>query len=158
MTAWTCNHCASEQTHDAYCQACDRARYASFEIMLCEHILEHIADARDSGTELDALGVLKLMNARPCYARINGGQGFQLSFIASRMRLLARDTRAEARRIFDAHASRMALNIVQTGDVKDQIAVMKGRQVLGDVVEVRGEQVTRHIVELHEGPPPKRET
>lgn len=155
--AWTCEHCRSEQTHETYCEACERARFASWDVQVSEHVLEHFADAEADGTVLSPLDMQKLMNARPCYARMNYGNGFALTFIAQRMRLLTTDTRALARRIFDMHAARMALNVVHNGDTKDHISVLKGRQVLGDVVEHKGDIVTRHVVELHEGPPPKRE-
>lgn len=149
---WTCPTCQSEQTHELWCESCDYARFASWDIMVSEHVLEHIADG--IATPFD---IQKAMNARPCYARVNGGQGFALPFIAQRIRLLTNDTSALARGLLKAQAHIMALNVVKHGDTKDHVAALKGIQVLGDVVEHKGETVTRHIVELHEGPPPKRE-
>jgi ribosomal protein L37AE/L43A len=112
-------------------------------------VLEHLADGLS-----EPLAVLRAMQERPCYAKLR--PGLDLSFIAQQMRLVTVDTTALARAIFKARASRTALEVLETGDAKDKIQVLRGIQVLGDVVEVKGETVTRHVVELHEGPPPKR--
>lgn len=78
-------------------------------------------------------------------------------FVARQMRLLTKDTTVLARQIAKARAARTMLEVLETGDTKDKIAVLRGTQVLGDVVDVKVDQVTRHVVELHEGPPPKPE-
>ncbi len=116
--------------------------------MVAEHVAEHL----EAGM-LDALEVLAAMQARPCYALVT----FTPQFISQQMRLLTKDTTALARQLAKARAARTMLEVLETGDTKDKIQVMRGIQVLGDVVEVRGETVTRHVVELHEGPPPARE-
>ncbi len=146
--AWTCPHCQSEQTHELVCQTCERARYASWAIATAEHITEHLTDGLATPLE-----VLTAMQARPCYQSAQ----LSLAFIAQQMRLLTKDTTTLARQIAKARASRTMLSVLEHGDTKDQIAVLKGIQVLGDVVEHKGEVVTRHVVELHEGAPPKRE-
>ena len=155
MTAWTCPHCQSKQTHDAWCEAChDKgvyiARYQSWDVQISEHVLEHIADGLSTPLEIQ-----KAMNVRSCYANVRGG--FQLQFIAQRIRLLTNDTTSLARGLLKARAASMALDVIERGDTKDKLAALKGIQVLGDVVEHKGDIVTRHVVELHEGPPPKRE-
>lgn len=157
MTEWTCPHCQSKQTHELVCEACDRSRYASFEIQVCEHILEHIADGAEAGIVVSALDVLKAMNARPCYARINSGQGFQISYIQSRMRAVTRDTTPLARAIFKAKAANAALRIMEHGTPSELINAMAkwGPETNAEHVETKVDQVTRHVVELHEGPPPK---
>jgi len=146
---WHCPSCLTDQTHEAYCQTegCHAPRYASWAIQFAEHICEHLADG-----ESEPLAVLKLMQARPCYAKAQ----LQLNFIAQQMRLLTKDTTALARQIAKARSSRVMLQVLETGDTKDKIAVLKGIQVLGDVVEHKGDIVTRHIVELHDGPPPEK--
>jgi hypothetical protein len=73
------------------------------------------------------------------------------------MRLLTKDTTALARQIAKARSSRTMLEVLERGDTKDKIAVLKGIQVLGEVVEHKGELITKHVVELHEGPPPRRD-
>jgi hypothetical protein len=73
------------------------------------------------------------------------------------MRLLTKDTTTLARQIAKARASRTMLEVLETGDSKDTLAVLKGIQVLGDVVEHKGEVTTRFVVETHEGAPPRRE-
>jgi hypothetical protein len=149
MPPWTCAHCASEQTHERYCCACERPRFVSWAIQVAEHITEHLADGLATPLE-----VLEAMQVRPCY----GSFSFTLAFIAQQMRLLTKDTTTLARQIAKARASRTMLEVLEHGDTKDKIAVMKGIQVLGEVVEHKGELITKHIVELHEGPPPGRET
>jgi hypothetical protein len=144
---WTCPHCASAQTDEVICRSCERPRYASWAIQCAEHITEHLADGLSTPLE-----VLAAMQARPCYQRST----LTLQFIASQMRLLTVDTTVLARQIAKARASRVMLDVLETGDAKDKIAVLKGIQVLGDVVEHKGEVVTRHVVELHEGPPPEK--
>ena len=121
-------------------------RYASRAIQFAEHVLEHLADGLATPLE-----VLKAMQARPCYVRMK----LDLDFIARQMRLLTVDTTALARQIAKARASRVMLDVLETGDTKDKIAVLKGIQVLGDVVEHKVDAVTRHVVGLHEGPAPK---
>lgn len=145
---WTCASCASEQTHEVLCENCDRPR-GTFAVIVAEHIGEHLADGI-----AEPLEMLKAMNARPCWSRIDGGRGFTLSFIAQQMRLLTKDTTALARQIAKARASRTMLDVLETGDTKDKLAVLKGIQVLGDVVEHKGEVTTRFVVETHEGSPP----
>lgn len=125
-TTWTCEHCRLEHIDraDVACPKCDRSRYASFEIQVCEHILEHIADGAEAGIVVSALDVLKAMNARPCYARINSGQGFQISYIQSRMRAVTRDTTPLARAIFKAKAANAALRIMEHGTPSELINAM----------------------------------
>lgn len=114
--------------------------------MVAAHVTEHISDGLSAPLE-----VLTAMEARGCYARA----GLTLAFIAQQMRLLTKDTTALARQIAKARASRTMLEVLETGDTKDKIAVLKGVQVLGEVVEHKVDQTTRFIVETHEGPPPK---
>jgi hypothetical protein len=139
--AWTCQYCQDpEQTHDRVCQVCEQPRFASWAIQVAEHVLEHLADGL-----AEPLDVLKAMQARTCYAK----GGLSLSFIAQQMRLLTKDTSTLARQIAKARSSRTMLEVLETGDTKDKIAVLKGIQVLGDVVEHKGEVATvvRHIYE-----------
>ena len=145
MTAWTCPHCRTEQTHEVYCPACETARYPSWAIQVAQHVTEHLADGIS-----EPLAMLEAMQGRPCYQRTE----LSLQFIASQMRLLTKDTTSLARQIAKARSSRVMLEVLETGDTKDKIQVLRGIQVLGDVVEHKGEVVTRHVVELHEGPPP----
>lgn len=144
--AWTCNHCGAEQTNDRRCEACERPRFASWAIQVAEHVTEHLADGL-----VEPLDVLKAMSARPCYAKAN----LTLAFVAQQMRLLTKDTTTLARQIAKARSSRTMLEVLETGDTKDKIAVLKGIQVLGDVVEHTGEVTTRFVVETHAGAPPK---
>lgn len=143
---WTCAHCQSTQTDNRWCHACQTPRYATFAIQVAHHVLEHLQDGLS-----EPLAILEAMQARPCYVKVS----LELSFIAQQMRLLTKDTTTLARQIAKARASRVMLEVLETGDTKDKVAVLKGIQVLGDVVEVKGETITRHVVELHEGPPPK---
>lgn len=145
---WTCPWCSAEQTHEAYCEACHRPRYATWAIQCAEHVTEHLADGLS-----EPLAVLQAMQARPCYQRFE----FTLAFIAQQMRLLTKDTTTLARQIAKARASRTMLEVLETGDSKDKLAVLKGIQVLGDVVEHKGEVTTRFVVETHEGAPPRQE-
>lgn len=147
-TAWTCAHCLSEQTHETFCPDCEIARYPSQAVQIAAHVTEHLADGLSTPFE-----VLTAMTARPCYQR----RELTLAFIASQIRLLTVDTTRLARDIIKARSSRLALDVCETGDTKDKLALLKGVQVLGDVVEHKGDIVTRHVVELHEGPPPNRE-
>lgn len=149
MTPWTCDACQAEQTDDATCQSCGASRFPTWEIQVCEHLLEHLADGLTV-----PLDVLKAMNARACYARIRGG--FQLEFISRKLRLLTSDTTTIARALLKAEAARMALNVARNGDTKDHLAALKGIQVLGDVVEHKVDQTTRFVVETHPGPPPAK--
>lgn len=146
---WHCPTCDSEQTHESACEQCGAQRFQTRAVQIARHILEHFADGI-----VEPIDMLEAMNARTCYANVRGG--FQLQFIASQMRLLTRDTSHFARALLKAKADIMALNVIEHGDTKDHIAALKGIQVLGEVVEHKGDLVTRHVVELHEGPPPKR--
>ena len=147
-TTWTCDACQTEQIDQRFCQSCARPRYASWAIQVAEHVTEHIADGLATPLE-----VLEAMQARECYAHVP----FRLSFIAQQMRLLTKDTTTLARQIAKARASRTMLEVLETGDAKDKIQVMRGIQVLGDVVEHKVDQVTRFVVETHDGAPPKGE-
>lgn len=146
--AWTCESCRSEQTHDVWCEDCHRARYPTFAIQLAEHVLEHLSDGLT-----EPLDVLKAMSARTCY------KPWQLTLaqIAQQMRLLTKDTTALAREIAKARSARVTLDVLETGEHKDQIAVLKGWGVMTDTLKHEGELITRHVVELHDGPPPKGE-
>lgn len=148
MSNWECPSCRAEQTHEVYCPACHQPRYASWAIQVAQHVSEHLADGL-----CEPLAVLEALQARPCYER----HAFSLAFVAQQMRLLTKDTTALARQIAKARSSRTMLEVLETGDTKDKIAVLKGIQVLGDVVEHKGETITRHVVELYEGPPPSGE-
>lgn len=108
--------------------------------MVAEHVLEHLADGI-----IEPLEVLKAMQARPCYAKTP----LQLNFIAQQIRLLTKDTTKIARDLAKARAVPMMLNVLERGDTKDQLAVLKGIQVLGDVVEHKGEvsTVVKHVYE-----------
>lgn len=144
---WTCDHCRAEQVHDTRCLACEQPRFVAWAIQIAEHVLEHIADGAS-----DPLAVLVALKARPCYLKAD----LSLAFIAQQMRLLTKDTTTLARQIAKARASRTMLEVLETGDSKDKLAVLKGIQVLGDVVEHKGEVTTRFVVETHPGPPPER--
>lgn len=148
MTAWTCPFCRLEQTAETHCQACHAARYATWAIQVAEHVTEHLSDGLS-----EPLDILTAMQARPCYVHVT----FSLAFIAQQMRLLTKDTTTLARQIAKARSSRTMLEVLETGDAKDKIAVLKGIQVLGEVVEHKGEVTTRFVVETHEGAPPRRE-
>ena len=147
---WTCPNCRTE-ADDAtmFCFACDRPRYASWAIQVAEHVLEHIEDGLT-----EPLAVLKAMQERVCYAK----GGLTLAFVAQQMRLLTKDTTTIARALLKARAANMALRASHDGASEATLlGLLKGIQVLGDVVEHKGDFVTRHVVELHDGPPPKRE-
>jgi hypothetical protein len=148
VNPWTCPHCQIEQTHETFCPSCDTARYPSQAIQIAAHVTEHLADGLSTPLE-----VLTAMTARPCYER----RELTLAFIAQQMRLLTKDTTSLARQIAKARASRTMLEVLEHGDTKDKIQVMRGIQVLGDVVEHKGEVTTRFVVETHEGAPPRRE-
>lgn len=120
----------------------------SWAIQVAEHVTEHLSDGLN-----EPLEVLTAMQERPCYTTAQ----FTLAFIAQQMRLLTKDTTTLARQIAKARSSRMMLEVIETGDAKDKIAVLKGIQVLGDVVEHKGEVTTRFVVETHEGAPPRTE-
>jgi hypothetical protein len=143
---WTCDGCGIEQVSDTHCQSCNRPRFSAWAIQIAEHVLEHISDGAR-----DPLTVLKALKERPCYVKAD----LSLAFIAQQMRLLTKDTTTLARQIAKARSSRTMLEVLETGDAKDKIAVLKGIQVLGDVVEHKGEVTTRFVVETHEGGPPK---
>ncbi len=149
--AWTCADCRTKHETDGLCcSACYAPRYASWAIMVASHVVEHLGDGL-----VEPLAVLEAMQARPCYARVD----LSLAFIAQQMRLLTKDTTALARAIVKARSSRTMLEVLETGDTKDKIAVLAkwGPETNAEHVEHKGETVTRHVVELHEGPPPKRE-
>ena len=146
QTAWTCDHCQSQQVQETHCASCERPRFASWAIQVAEHVTEHLADGLS-----EPLDVLTAMQMRRCYAQVN----FTLAFIAQQMRLLTKDTTTLARQIAKARASRTMLEVLETGDSKDKLAVLKGIQVLGDVVQHKVDQVTRFVVETHDGAPPK---
>lgn len=114
--------------------------------MVAEHIAEHILEGMT-----DPVAVLAAMEARGVYKT-----ALTPTFIAQQMRLLTKDTTTLARQIAKARASRVMLDVLETGDAKDKIAVLRGIQVLGDVVEHKGEVTTRFVVETHEGAPPKQ--
>ena len=144
---WTCPHCQTLQASETHCVECHAARFASWAIQVAEHVTEHLADGL-----VEPLDVLKALQDRPCYR----GRELSLGFVAQQIRLLTKDTTALARQIAKARASRIMLDVLETGDSKDKLAVLKGIQVLGEVVEHKGEVITKHVVELHEGPPPAR--
>lgn len=148
VSSWTCPHCQQPQTHDVLCLTCERPRFSSWAIQVAEHVAEHLADGLN-----EPIDVLTAMQARLCYRTVP----LELTFIAQQMRLLTKDTTALARQIAKARAARTMLEVLEHGDMKDKTAVLKGIQVLGDVVEHKVDQVTRHVVELHEGPAPKHE-
>src|SRR5215471_16650878 len=120
IATWTCKHCGVEHADRdrpiQFCAACERARFASFEIQLCEHILEHMADGI-----LDPLGVLTALKERPCYAKTP----IAITTVASRIRILTRDTRKEARELVRGHSSRMMLDVINNGDAKDKLQALK---------------------------------
>ena len=148
MADETCPSCFGPLRQDLlWCPACQKPKYASWAIQLAEHVLEHLADG-----ETEPLGVLRAMMDRPCYQR--HAYQLTLSLIAQQMRLLTRDTTQLARQLAKARAARTMLEVLETGDTKDKIAVMKGIQVLGDVVEHTGEVTTRFVIETHDTPPP----
>lgn len=137
---WVCAHCAEPQTNDRYCEACESPRFASWAIQIAEHVLEHISDGL-----ADPLDVLKALKARPCYLKAD----LSLAFIAQQMRLLTKDTTTLARQIAKARAARTMLEVLEHGDMKDKTAILKGIQVLGDVVEHKGSVQTTvtHVYE-----------
>lgn len=146
-SVWTCAHCLAVlgDTDALICSECEAPRYASWAIQLAEHVLEHLADGLS-----EPLEVLRAMQARRCYKRFTG---LTLALMAQQMRLLTRDTTAIARSLAKARASRMMLEVCETGDLKDKIAVLKGIQVLGDVVTHQGEVTQRVVYELHDTAP-----
>jgi hypothetical protein len=146
---WTCPYCRAEQTHDAWCEACSIGRYPTWEIQFAHHVLEHLQDGLT-----EPLSILEAMQDRPCYRT----RQLDLGGIARHIRLLTKDTSQIARDLLKARAANMALRASADGASEATlVALLKGIQVLGDVVEHKGEMITKHIVELHEGPPPKRE-
>ena len=145
---WTCPACQNQQERapETICPLCLTPLYATWAIMVAHHVLEHIQDGLATPLE-----ILEAMSARPCYKNTR----LELQFIAQQIRLLTKSTKSLARELFEARAAVMALNVVNNGDTKDHLQALKGIQVLGDVVEHKVDAVTRHVVELHEGPPPK---
>src|SRR5262245_55726466 len=154
MTPWTCDHCRAEQTDDTHCQVCHAARYSSWDVQLSRHVLEHIADGLDV-----PLDVQEALNARPCYARVNGGRGFALQFVVSRMRMLTRDTTAIAQALVKARSAPLMLEAMAAGSAADKIRILEkwGPKTNADTVEHTGKVITSHVVELVDGPPPKGE-
>ncbi len=146
MTPWLCPHCRTEQTHEVLCQACYASRYASWAIQVAVHVTEHLADGLATPLE-----VLQAMQARECYANAQ----MTLQFIASQIRLLTVDTTRLARDLAKARASRMMLEVMTEGDTKDKIQVMRGIQVLGDVVEHKGNVATT-VTHVYEDARPKQ--
>jgi len=142
---WPCPRCQSEQTHDTHCQNCDQPRFQWFEEQICRHILEHIEDGISEPLEM-----FTALKDRPCYASWPGS----VAQVARYMRLLTKDTKLLAGQIADAHAARMMLDVVHHGDTKDKIAILKGRQVLGDTIkhDIQGTTVVKHVYETE---PPK---
>jgi len=148
---WTCEPCGFvEQSNEALvCAAGAHLRYPSFAVMVAEHVLECLADGLS-----EPLAVLKALQGRE--PPIKAYRELTLAFTAQQMRLLTKDTTTLARQIAKAQAARTMLQVLEHGDTKDKIAVLKGVQVLGDVVEHKGEVTTRFVVETHEGAPPVR--
>ena len=129
------------------CAICGAVRYASFVLMLADHVLQCI------GAGLaDPVAVLAVLQAKPIAAY----RSLTLANVVQQMRLLTVDTTAIARQIAKARAASIMLDVLEHGDTKDKLAILKGTQVLGDVVEHRGEVTTRFVVETHDGPPPQR--
>lgn len=150
MNPWKCEQCGAEQTHEQWCEACHKARFQSWDIMVSEHVLEHIADGLATPLE-----VQKAMNARPCYARIRGG--FELRYIVQRIRMLTNDTTDLARKLMRAQSAKLALEAMAQATPSDKIRILEkwGPVVNTEYTETKVDAVTRHVVELHEGPPPR---
>lgn len=140
---WTCAYCQSEQTHEVVCQDCHAGRFANWSIQFSTHILEEIADGAS-----EPFDIQQRLVTRPCYAR--NVHNITLELVARYCRLLTKDTTAFARDLLKARASRMALEVSEPGgERKDIIQVLKGIQVLGDVVEHKGEvqTIVKHVYE-----------
>ena len=131
----------------ASCQRCGTPRNSTWAIMLAEHIIALM----DEGV-VDTLEMLARLQDSGRYL-----VQFTPQYVAQQMRLVTRDTTQLARQLAKARAARTMLEVLETGDTKDKIQVMRGIQVLGDVVEHKGEVTTRFVVETHEGPPPRQE-
>ena len=141
MTLWTCATCSAENTHDTHCQTCERPRFKWFELQFCQHILEHIADGIN-----DPVTMFAALKERPCYARWGG----DVPMVARYMRLVTKDTTQIARDLLKARAAQIALRASADGASEATlIALLKGIQVLGDVVEHKGEVATvvKHVYE-----------
>ena len=149
MKHWACPRCQSEQTHDTHCQACDQPRFQWFEEQICRHILEHIEDGISEPLEM-----FTALKDRPCYASWPGS----VVQVARYMRLLTKDTRDLAIRLVRAKSAPTMLEVLAKGTPADKINVMKhwGPDTNAERVEHKGELITKHVVELHEGPPPKQ--
>lgn len=147
--SWLCPHCLVSHAEEAlqFCPNCDAVRHASWEIMFSADVLE----AMDDGV-IEPFAVLTALQSKLVYARLP--TPLTLARVARQMRLLTKDTTVFARALAKARASRTMLEVLAEGDAKDKIAVLRGIQVLGDVIEHRGEVVTKHVVELHDGAPP----
>jgi hypothetical protein len=140
---WTCESCHEERT-GMFCATC----YPTYAVQLATHVRQHLEDGI-----IDPLEMLTAMQARPVYAaRI---AKFGLSFITHQMRLLTRDTTRLARDLVKAHAAQLAADVIRDGDPKDKTALLRGVQVLGEMVQHQVDQTTRFVVETHSGPAPK---
>jgi hypothetical protein len=141
---WRCSNC-DEERFGVYCDAC----FGSYAIQIATHVREGLED-----DVIDPLEMLTRLQAMPVYAARR--EPLTLEFVTRQMRLLTRDTTRIARDAIKANAAKLAHDVMTHGDTKDKTALLKGVQVLGDVVEHKGSIVTTHVVELHDGPPPRR--
>lgn len=141
---WTCASCQSEQTHEVICQACYAVRFSHYDVQLSEHVLEHIADGLATPLEIQ-----KAMNERPCYARIAGG--FQLQFIAQRIRLLTKDTTKLASDLARAMSASAMLRVFKDGEpnVLLQALTKYGPKTNAEQHEHKGEvqTIVKHVYE-----------
>lgn len=133
---WTCPHCQSEQTHEVWCEACQRDRFPSWDIMVSEHVLEHLAEGL-----VAPLDIQKKLNERPCYKRINSGQGFDLAYVTRRVQMLTRDTTKIADQLAKALSAPAMLRVFKEGKPQDLIQAMAkwGPKVNVERVEHSGE-------------------
>lgn len=112
----TCAMCRAPYGPDAViCEPCGTPRYASYAVMLAEHVLEHIADGLTEPVE-----ILRAMVARP----IRSYAGLTLAQVAQQVRLLTKDTSALARALVKARSARTMIEVLETGDAKDKISVL----------------------------------
>lgn len=141
---WTCANCSLDAiSHEhVYCPSCYHGRYANWSIQFSTHILEHIADGAS-----EPFAIQQLLVQRPCYARNVGN--ITLELVARYCRLLTKDTTQFARGLLKARAAQTSLEVLEHGDTKDKIQVLRGIQVLGDVVEHKGEvqTIVKHVYE-----------
>ncbi len=143
-----CRCCEAELPPGAAsCQRCGTTRNMTWAVMFATHLSEHIHDGIT-----EPMAMLAAMEARPCYAHVR----LDLPFIAQQMRLLTKDTTTLARAIVKARSSRTMLEVLETGDTKDKIAVLAkwGPETNAEHVEHKGDVVTtvRHV---YESVPPK---